>query len=150
MDRANIKRPVRLNDGRTNYDGNLSGRRVIGRVIAKTLDRDEGMDANAKGGGKVRFIIDGTYGYVSIVETGMDTRAGEAAKVGSIIEVSPPSLRKVDRNIQALRVRIITASLVTDLSEITLSPRAAQRIGWTVAVAEVRPTCGRTGCGSPH
>jgi len=32
----------------------------------------------------------------------MDTRAGEAAKVGSIIEVSPPSLRKVDRNIQAL------------------------------------------------
>jgi len=123
MDRANIKRPVRLNDGRTNYDGNLSGRRVIGRVIAKTLDRDEGMDANAKGGGKVRFIIDGTYGYVSIVETGMDTRA---------------------------RVRIITASLVTDLSEITLSPRAAQRIGWTVAVAEVRPTCGRTGCGSPH
>ena len=30
----------------------------------------------------------------------MDTRAGEAAKVGSIIEVSPPSLRKVDRSIR--------------------------------------------------
>ncbi|WP_371396957.1 DUF3363 domain-containing protein [Fretibacter rubidus] len=102
MDRANIKRPVRLNDGRTDYDGNLSGRRVIGRVIAKTLGRDEGMNPDAKGGGKVRFIIDGTDGYVSTVETGIDTRAGEAAKVGSIIEVSPPSLRTVDRNIQAL------------------------------------------------
>jgi hypothetical protein len=32
----------------------------------------------------------------------MDTRAGEAAKIGSIIEVSPPSLRTVDRNIQAI------------------------------------------------
>jgi len=102
MDRANIKRPVRLNDGRESFDGSLSNRRVIGRVIAKTLGRDEGMDADAKGGGKVRFIIDGTDGYVSTVETGMDTRAGEAAKVGSIIEVSPPSLRTVDRNIQAL------------------------------------------------
>ena len=102
MERANIKRPVRLNDGRTDYDGNLSHRRVIGRVIAKTLGRDEGMDADARGGGKVRFIIDGTDGYVSTVETGMDTRAGEAAKVGSIIEVSPPNLRTVDRNIQAL------------------------------------------------
>jgi len=102
MDRANIKRPVRLNDGRTDYDGNLSNRRVIGRVIAKTLGRDEGMNPDAKGGGKVRFIIDGTDGYVSTVETGIDTRAGEAAKVGSIIEVSPPSLRTVDRNIQAL------------------------------------------------
>jgi len=60
------------------------------------------MNPHAKGGGKVRFIIDGTDGYVSTVETGMDTRAGEAAKVGSIIEVSPPSLRTVDRNIQAL------------------------------------------------
>ena len=102
MKRANIKRPVRLNDGRTDYDGNLSNRRVIGRVIAKTLGRDEGMNPDARGGGKVRFIIDGTDGYVSTVETGMDTRAGEAAKVGSIIEVSPPSLRTVDRNIQAL------------------------------------------------
>ena len=102
MERANIKRPVRLNDGRTDYDGNLSNRRVIGRVIAKTHGNDEGMDASLKGGGKVRFIIDGTDGYVSTVETGMDTRAGEAAKVGSIIEVSPPSLRTVDRNIQAL------------------------------------------------
>ena len=102
MDRANIKRPIRLNDGRTDYDGNLSNRRVIGRVIAKTHGNDEGMDANLKGGGKVRFIIDGTDGYVSTVETGMDTRAGEAAKVGSIIEVSPPSLRTVDRNIQAI------------------------------------------------
>ena len=102
MERANIKRPVRLNDGRTDYDGSLSNRRVIGRVIAKTLGRDEGMDADAKGGGKVRFIIDGTDGYVSTVETGMDTRAGEAAKVGSIIEVSPPNLRTVDRNIQTL------------------------------------------------
>jgi len=102
MDRANIKRPVRLDDGRTDYDGNLSNRRVIGRVIAKTLGRDEGMNPDAKGGGKVRFIIDGTDGYVSTVETGMDTRAGEAAKVGSIIEVSPPNLRTVDRNIQAL------------------------------------------------
>ncbi len=102
MDRANIKRPVRLNDGRENFDGSLSNRRVIGRVIAKTLDRDEGMNPDAKSGGKVRFIIDGTDGYVSTVETGMDTRAGEAAKVGSIIEVSPPSLRTVDRNIQAI------------------------------------------------
>ena len=102
MERANIKRPVRLNDGRTDYDGSLSNRRVIGRVIAKTLDRDEGMDADAKSGGKARFIIDGTDGYVSTVETGIDTRAGEAAKVGSIIEVSPPSLRTVDRNIHAL------------------------------------------------
>ena len=102
MERANIKRPVRLNDGRTDYDGSLSNRRVIGRVIAKTHGNDEGMDASLKGGGKVRFIIDGTDGYVSTVETGMDTRAGEAAKVGSIIEVSPPSLRTVDRNIQDL------------------------------------------------
>ena len=102
MDRANIKRPVRLNDGRESFDGSLSNKRVIGRVIAKTLGRDEGMNPDAKGGGKVRFIIDGTDGYVSTVETGMDTRAGEAAKVGSIIEVSPPSLRTVDRNIQAL------------------------------------------------
>ena len=102
MERANIKRPIRQNDGRTNYEGKLTNKRIIGRVIAKTLDRDEGMDADAKGGGKVRFIIDGTDGYVSTVETGMDTRAGEAAKVGSIIEVSPPSLRTVDRNIQAL------------------------------------------------
>jgi len=97
MERANIKRPVRLNDGRKDYDGGISNRRVIGRVIAKTLGRDEGMNPDAKGGGKVRFIIDGTDGYVSTVETGMDTRAGEAAKVGSIIEVSPPSLRTVDR-----------------------------------------------------
>jgi len=102
MERANIKRPVCLNDGRKDYDGNLSNRRVIGRVIAKTLGRDEGMNPDAKGGGKVRFIIDGTDGYVSTVETGMDTRAGEAAKVGSIIEVSPPKLRTVDRNIQAI------------------------------------------------
>ena len=102
MERAHIKRPIRLNDGRENYDGSLSNRRVIGRVIAKTLGRDEGMNPDAKGGGKVRFIIDGTDGYVSTVETGMDTRAGEAAKVGSIIEVSPPRLRTVDRNIQAL------------------------------------------------
>ena len=102
MDRANIKRPVRLNDGRESFDGSLSNRRVIGRVIAKTLGHDEGMNPDAKGGGKVRFIIDGTDGYVSTVETGMDTRAGEAAKVGSIIEVSPPSLRTVDHNIQAL------------------------------------------------
>ena len=102
MERADIKRPVRPHDGRESYDGSLSNHRVIGRVIAKTLGRDEGMNPDAKGGGKVRFIIDGTDGYVSTVETGMDTRAGEAAKVGSIIEVSPPSLRKVDRNIQAL------------------------------------------------
>ena len=102
MERANIRRPVRLNDGRENYDSSLSNRRVIGRVIGKTLGRDEGMNPDAKGGGKVRFIIDGTDGYVSTVETGMDTRAGEAAKIGSIIEVSPPSLRTVDRNIQAL------------------------------------------------
>ena len=102
MERAHIKRPIRLNDGRENYDGSLSNRRIIGRVIAKTHGYDEGMDANQKGGGKVRFIIDGSDGYVSTVETGMDTRAGEAAKVGSIIEVSPPSLRTVDRNIQAI------------------------------------------------
>ena len=102
MKRANIKRPVRLHDGRQSYDGSLSTHRVVGRVIAKSHGYDEGMDANQKGGGKVRFIIDGTNGYVSTVETGMDTRAGEAAKVGSTIEVSPPSLRKVDCNIQAL------------------------------------------------
>ena len=102
MERANIKRSIRLNDGRKDYDDSLSNRRVIGRVIAKTLGRDEGMNPDAKGGGKVRFIIDGTDGYVSTVETGMDTRAGEAAKVGSIIEVSPPNLRTVDRNIQAI------------------------------------------------
>lgn len=102
MKRANIKRPVRLHDGRQSYGGSLSTHRVIGRVIAKTHGYDEGMDASQKGGGKVRFIIDGSDGYVSTVETGMDTRAGEAAKVGSIIEVSPPNLRKVDRNIQAL------------------------------------------------
>ena len=102
MERANIKRPVRLNDGRENYDGSLSNQRIIGRVIAKSHGNDEGMDASLKGGGKVRFIIDGTDGYVSTVETGMDTRAGLDAKVGSIIEVSPPSLRTVDRNIQAI------------------------------------------------
>ena len=102
MKRANIKRPVRLHDSRQSYGGSLSTYRVIGRVIAKTHGYDEGMDASQKGGGKVRFIIDGTDGYVSTVETGMDTRAGEAAKVGSIIEVSPPNLRTVDRNIQAL------------------------------------------------
>ena len=73
---------------------------MIGRVIAKSHGNDEGMDASQKGGGKVQFIIDGTDGYVSMVETGMDTRAGEAAKVGSIIEVSPPTLRKVDRSIR--------------------------------------------------
>ena len=102
MKRANIKRPVRLHDGRQSYEGSLSTHRVIGRVIAKTHGYDEGMDASQKGGGKIRFIIDGSDGYVSTVETGMDTRAGEAAKVGSIIEVSPPNLRAVDRNIQAL------------------------------------------------
>ena len=100
MERANIARPIRLHDGRESYDGSLSNHRVIGRVIAKTLGRDEGMDADARSGGKVRFIIDGTDGYISTVETGMDTRAGEAAKVGSIIEVSPPSLRTVDRSIR--------------------------------------------------
>ena len=102
MKRANIKRPVRLHDGRQSYDGSLSTHRVIGRVIAKTHGHDEGMNPDAKGGGKVRFIIDGSDGYVSTVETGMDTRAGEAAKVGSIIEVLPPNLRKVDRNIQTI------------------------------------------------
>ena len=102
MKRANIKRPVRLHDGRQSYDGSLSTHRVIGRRIAKTHGYDEGMDASQKGGGKVRLIIDGTDGYVSTVETGMDTRAGEAAKVGSIIEVTPPRLRTVDRNIQSL------------------------------------------------
>jgi len=100
MERANISRPIRLNDGRKGYDGSLTNKRIIGRVIAKTHGHDEGMDASQKGGGKVRFIIDGSDGYVSTVETGMDTRAGEAAKVGSIIEVSPPSLRKVDRSIR--------------------------------------------------
>ena len=102
MKRAKIKRPVRLHDGRQSFDGSLSTHRVIGRVIAKTHGYDQGVDASQKGGGKVRFIIDGSDGYVSTVETGMDTRAGEAAKVGSIIEVSPPNLRTVDRNIQAI------------------------------------------------
>ena len=102
MERANIKRPIRLDDGRENYDGSLSNHRIIGRVIAKTLGRDESMDADAKGGGKVRFIIDGTDGYISTVETGVDTRAGKAAKVGSIIEVSSPNLRTIDLNIQAI------------------------------------------------
>ena len=69
-------------------------------MIGKTHGNDEGMDASQKGGGKVRFIIDGSDGYVRTVETGMDTRVGEAAKIGSIIEVSPPSLRKVDRSIR--------------------------------------------------
>ena len=102
MKRANIKRPVRLHDGRQSYEGSPSTHRIIGRVIAKTHGYDEGMDASQKGGGKVRFIIDGIDGCVSTVETGMDTRAGEAAKIGSIIEVSPPNLRTVDCNIQAL------------------------------------------------
>jgi len=77
MKRANIKRPVRLHDGRQSFEGSLSTHRVIGRVIAKNHGYDEGMDASQKGGGKVRFIIDGTDGYVSTVETGMDTRAGK-------------------------------------------------------------------------
>ena len=102
MERANIARPIRLNNGRKGYDGSLTNKRVIGRVIAKTHSNDEGMDSSLKGGGKVRFIIDGSDSYVSTVVTGMDTRAGEAAKVGSIIEVSPPNLRTVDRNIQAI------------------------------------------------
>ena len=100
MERANISRPIRLNDGRKGYDGSLTNKRIIGRVIAKTHGNDEGMDASQKGGGKVRFIIDGSDGYARMIETGMDTRAGEAAKIGSIIEVSPPSLRKVDRSIR--------------------------------------------------
>lgn len=51
MERANIKRPVRPHDGRESFDGSLSNLRVIGRVIAKTLGHDEGMDADTKGGG---------------------------------------------------------------------------------------------------
>ena len=96
MKRANISRPIRLDDGRE------SGRpqRVIGRVIGKTLGQDEGMEPDPKGGSKVRFIIDGSDDYVRAVETGLDTRAGEAAKVGSIVEVGPPKLRKVDRSIR--------------------------------------------------
>ena len=100
MERANISRPIRFNDGRKGYDGSLTNKRIIGRVIAKTHGNDEGMDTSQKGGGKVRFIIDGSDGYARMIETGMDTRAGEAAKVGSIIEISPPSLRKVDRSIR--------------------------------------------------
>ena len=46
MERANIARPIRLNDGRKGYDGSLSNRRVIGRVIAKSHGNDEGMDAS--------------------------------------------------------------------------------------------------------
>ena len=96
MTRANISRPIRLDDGRE------VGRpqRVIGRVIGKTLGQDEGMQPDPKGGSKIRFIIDGSDGYVRAVETGLDTRAGEAAKVGSIVEVGPPRLRKVDRSIR--------------------------------------------------
>jgi len=29
MDRANIKRPARLNDGRESFDGSLSNRRIL-------------------------------------------------------------------------------------------------------------------------
>jgi len=93
-----MKHLERMGLAQSKYDGLWR----VEKDAFKTLGRDEGMNPDAKGRGKVRFIIDGTDGYVSTVETGMDTRAGEAAKVGSIIEVSPPNLRTVDRNIQAL------------------------------------------------
>ena len=48
MERANIARPIRLNDGRKGYDGSLTNKRIIGRVIAKTHGNDEGMDASLK------------------------------------------------------------------------------------------------------
>ena len=79
----------------------------------------------------MRFIIDGSDGYVCTVETGMDTRAGVAAKIGSIIEVSPPSLRKVDRNIQAIaldlkqgRASDVKLLSVQDLNAQLTSPSA--------------------------
>ena len=104
MKRANISRPMRLDDGRESLweDGNERSKphRIIGRVISKSLGGDEGMEPDPKGGSKVRFIVDGSDGYVRAIETGLDTRAGEAAKVGSIVEIGPPRLRKTDRNIR--------------------------------------------------
>jgi len=44
--------------------------------------------------------VDGRDGCVRTVETGMDPRASEAAKVCCIIEVSASRLRKVDRSIR--------------------------------------------------
>ena len=101
MARAGISRPVRLyrERGAEDQDDEVS-KRIIGRVISKSLANDEGMDVDAKRASKVRFIIDGSDGYVRAVETSLDSRAGEAAKVGSIIEVGPPRLRPVDRSIR--------------------------------------------------
>ena len=106
MKRAGIDRPLRLGDERSadDKDGNdkTTPKRIIGRVIGKRLAGDEGMDANRRDGGKVRLIIDGTDGYVRAIETGLDTRAGEAAKIGSLVEVGPPRLRPIDRSIRDL------------------------------------------------
>ena len=106
MRRAGIDRPIRLGDERSAEDQHGQDKRppkrIIGRVIGKRLAGDEGMDANRRNGGKVRFIIDGTDGYVRAIETGLDTRAGEAAKIGSIVEVGPPRLRHIDRSIRDL------------------------------------------------
>ena len=106
MKRAGINRPIRLGEERSadNLDDQDKAppKRIIGRVIGKRLAGDEGMDANRRDGGKVRLIIDGTDGYVRAIETGLDTRAGEAAKIGSIVEVGPPRLRPIDRSIRDL------------------------------------------------
>lgn len=106
MKRAGIDRPIRLGEERSaeelDGDDKSPPKRIIGRVIGKRLAGDEGMDANRRDGGKVRLIIDGTDGYVRAVETGLDTRAGEAAKIGSIVEVGPPRLRPIDRSIRDL------------------------------------------------
>ena len=110
MKRAGIDRPIRLGEERSPdsvesddaADGRQRPKRIIGRVIGKRLAGDEGMDANRRDGGKVRLIIDGTDGYVRAIETGLDTRAGEAAKIGSIVEVGPPRLRPIDRSIRRL------------------------------------------------
>jgi hypothetical protein len=101
MERAGITRPVRLEEERSADDRDVEvGKRIIGRVISKGLANGEGMETDAKRASKVRLIIDGSDGYVRAVETSMDSRAGAAAKVGSIIEVGPPRLRKVDRSIR--------------------------------------------------
>ena len=117
MERAGITRQIRLGDERTagdtegsdrqNADGSSKPppKRIIGRVIGKSLAGDEGMDPSSRDGGKVRLIIDGSDGFVRAVETGLDTRAGEAAKVGSLVEVGPPRLRPIDRSIRDLAAK---------------------------------------------
>ena len=106
MERAGIKRLISLGDHRRKSDRadphDDRTQNIVGRVIGKSLACDEGMNAADRTGDKVRLIIDGKDGYVRAVETGLDTRAGEAAKIGSVVEVGPPKLRKIDRSIRDL------------------------------------------------